>query len=552
MKRRINKNGFTLVEILTVIIILGILVAIAIPAISRYMKLGEERYYKSLEEELVIIGRDYYTKNKNEIPRGQLNSEGIPIYINQVDLNTLKEKGYVTNDIVSTKKEPCTGYVRVENKENNEYEYIGCVKCDNKYTSEKNNAYCTLYENFEDLKNANGALLCNIDTGSYKNNTWSNQDINATVTSMYENGKSAEIGMYKNSNTGHTIKSVNNSTTIKITESGSLKIYTYDRLGNRGECSLDNIKIDKENPSVSFTSSNISKDNNGVKVTATLKDNNGVIAYQVNQSSSTPSTDWTEIKETKETTITTDYLTTSNNNTTYYIWAKDVAGNTSKKRIIVGLSSWSGWTTNYCSPSETCQTRTTYSNRYATTPNYSAGSNWTATPCSPIDGKTCESASGWANYSYIGAAPIGTCYNTTYTCYQTNMMANGCYRNGGDLSADGKTCYKYNQTSCTGNWKIYKTTKTPYSCYYCPKGTLINSTDYGKYMCYSTSSEYFSHYDISNTWYYGVKATIYRTRTITGYNYSEWSNFTDTACTVDNITCKSRTEYKTRTYTYEL
>lgn len=507
MKNKINNKGFTLIEILAVVVIIGILVAIAIPAISKYVTKGKEKYYTSLENEMVIIARDYYTKNKSELPRGQYDANGVPMYINQVPLSTLIEKGYVTNDIVDADKNPCTGYVRVENKTKGKYEYVACIKCGDKYTSEANNAYCTLYENFDELKNANGALLCNIDTGN--NNTWTNKDINATVTSIYENGTPAQIGMYKNINSGATIKAVNNSATIKVTESGSLKIYTYDKLGNRGECTLDNIKIDKEKPSVSFTSTNITKDNNGVKVSAILKDNNGIVAYQINQSSDIPSEGWTNINETKQTTITTDYLTTTDS-TTYYIWAKDVAGNTSKKRIIVGLSGWSGWTNNgqnLCSTGTLYNQRTTYSSKYVASNNYA-----------------------WSDYSEVPCTVGDNCQSKSDTCIVTRQTS---------LNADG---------TCPSGYVKYTSDVID------PGKTRCRDTHYTNvYSSYSAAKSALNADGIYSFYYncYGP-FTVYRTRYITSYNYA-WTDYTETSCDWTNTDiCKWRYECRTRSYTYTI
>lgn len=514
MNKKINNKGFTLVEILAVVVVLGILAAIVVPSVSRYINQGKEKYYRSLEDELVIIARDYYSKNKSELPRGQYDNNGVPMYINQVGLSTLINKGYVTNDIVDADKNPCTGYVRVENKSKGEYEYIACIKCSDKYTSEENNAYCTLYENFDESGNSNGAiygaLLCNINTGSYKSGEWTNKDVTATITSRYENGNSAQIGMYKNATSGTTIKAINNSATITLKESGNLKIYTYDRYGNRGECSLENIKIDKENPSVSFTSSNINTSNNGVKVTATLKDNNGVVAYQVNTSSDTPSTGWTTINEAKETTITTDYLTTSDS-TIYYIWTKDVAGNVSKKRIIVGLSNWGNWSDNghnSCSAGNLYEQRTMYNSRTKTT-SYSEWSDYTETACTV--GTLCESKSD--------------------KCIVTQQTA---------LNADG---------TCPSGYIKYKSDVISPGQIRCRSNRYTNV--YPSSAAAKSALNAVGVYDFY--WDCYGPYTIYRTRTETT-NYGDWTGYvTQTACDInDSNICLWRYECRTRTYTYTI
>ena len=43
-----NKKGFTLVELLATITILGILLGIAIPSVMGYMNRGKETYYHSV------------------------------------------------------------------------------------------------------------------------------------------------------------------------------------------------------------------------------------------------------------------------------------------------------------------------------------------------------------------------------------------------------------------------------------------------------------------------------------------------------------------------
>lgn len=510
MKRRINKNGFTLVEILTVILILGLLTAIAIPAITRYIRLGEEKYYKSLEEELVIIGRDYYIKNKDELPRGQLNSKGIPMYINQVDLNTLKEKGYVTNDIVSTKKEPCTGYVRVDNIEKNEYEYIACIKCGN-YTSENNNPYCTLDDNFN---NNTKELTCDIDVGEYQPGKWTNKDVSVTVTSKYVNdNQTPKIGMYKIVN-GDKLRATDNKITFKISESKNLTIYSYDRLGNSGSCTQNNILIDKNKPIVSFSSENIKKDDNGIKITATLTDDNGIVAYQVNQSGSISSTDWIAINETKQTTVTTNYLTTTNS-TTYYIWAKDVAGNVSNKKITVKIN-WGNWGATTCN-GLLCNKRVTANICTSYTTNYSEWSYYTKNPCSPVDGITCEQKTGTCKFAVSYPSPNNSTCPSGYDRYQSENCENK------------KIYCGSNEWYEVGN---YTTSQAQ-------QKTIELRQKYGVncvfYDCYQTVS-------------------MYRTRTITGYTCNSWTGYKENqSCEgYHSNLCQTKEEYQKGTYTYEV
>ena len=65
MKR---KKGFTIVELLAVIVVLAIVLGLAVTA---YIGLGDKvdvTYYKNLEESLVISGTDYFYYNKEKAP----------------------------------------------------------------------------------------------------------------------------------------------------------------------------------------------------------------------------------------------------------------------------------------------------------------------------------------------------------------------------------------------------------------------------------------------------------------------------------------------------
>ncbi len=58
-------------------------------------------------------------------------------------------------------------------------------------------------------------------------------------------------------------------------------------------------------------------------------ENNGIIAYQVNTSSSTPTSNWTKVNKTSNLNIEVSI----NKNGTYYVWVKDVGGNITSKQV---------------------------------------------------------------------------------------------------------------------------------------------------------------------------------------------------------------------------
>lgn len=61
-----NKNGFTLVEVIGVIVILSILSLIAIPVIDRSLNKGKENLSKIQREQIIKSLRNYYAENLGE------------------------------------------------------------------------------------------------------------------------------------------------------------------------------------------------------------------------------------------------------------------------------------------------------------------------------------------------------------------------------------------------------------------------------------------------------------------------------------------------------
>ena len=100
----------------------------------KYISNGKNKYYKALENEMIIMARDYYANNKSELPYGQLNQEGNYIYYKKITLDELEQGGFITQDIVDTDKNKCDGYVDV-NYNNSNYEYTACLNCHNSYVT---------------------------------------------------------------------------------------------------------------------------------------------------------------------------------------------------------------------------------------------------------------------------------------------------------------------------------------------------------------------------------------------------------------------------------
>ena len=120
-----KRKGFTMVELLAVIVILGILAIISITAVQGIIAKAKERYYKSQEENMVMAAQSYLKNNNKQNPKvsGQTKT---------IKLNTLYTAKYI-DKVVDYKKQTCDGaesYVKAFKYEGDIY-YTAYLKCPN-------------------------------------------------------------------------------------------------------------------------------------------------------------------------------------------------------------------------------------------------------------------------------------------------------------------------------------------------------------------------------------------------------------------------------------
>lgn len=93
-----NRRGFTMIELLMVIVIIGILSAIMIPNIIVIMNKSNENNIKSLENNIIAATKAYVSDNKYT---GKLNTSCPSNNITNISLSTLVSEGYIKNNIVN-------------------------------------------------------------------------------------------------------------------------------------------------------------------------------------------------------------------------------------------------------------------------------------------------------------------------------------------------------------------------------------------------------------------------------------------------------------------
>jgi len=249
-----KRKGFTLIEIIAVVVIIAILAALIIPAIARYVKSGKNRYNKELESQLVLVGKDYYASNPRELPENGK--------IKQVWLPFLKTNNYTSEEFKDADGGKCAkSYVRVK-KENDNYEYIACLVCDNYKTIDPK--YCVLDDSFIDNEGNNKCPnvvdpTCEVKFIDY-DGKWTNQDVSFTVTASASTSNDDPVCLdnkvtyirFGNSNIGDLDFSGKTSVTSKISNSvsGRLEVTAEDLLGKSGVCKVPDVdvKIDKNAP----------------------------------------------------------------------------------------------------------------------------------------------------------------------------------------------------------------------------------------------------------------------------------------------------------------
>lgn len=110
-----KNKGFTLVELLAILVILGLLAVIITPVVQKTLSANKEKVYEIIVEQIKDYTRDYLTKNTSVLP----DDEGDANIIKFIDL---KKEGLLQINVVN----PITGniisnesFVRVTKKNNN-------------------------------------------------------------------------------------------------------------------------------------------------------------------------------------------------------------------------------------------------------------------------------------------------------------------------------------------------------------------------------------------------------------------------------------------------
>ena len=137
IKKDRNNKGFSMIELLAVVVILGVVSIIGIVSVTRLIESSKQHYYESQQSQLVLAARAYTGDHKEVLPRNV--GEKKKIY-----LDTLYKNNYLKDKIVDKNNAECYpidkknpdgsikekgSYVNVVKTNKSDYSYKGYLYC---------------------------------------------------------------------------------------------------------------------------------------------------------------------------------------------------------------------------------------------------------------------------------------------------------------------------------------------------------------------------------------------------------------------------------------
>ena len=135
-----NRKGFTLIELIAVVVILGLVLIIAIPFFSGTLKTFRDDYYTNLNGNMLNAGKEFFQDNRIYLPHKYLDSA-------IADANTLSGEKIldVLKDYNGSNCEQLESYVIAIRKSKDEVTYDTCIKClDDNYDNFDEKEACSL------------------------------------------------------------------------------------------------------------------------------------------------------------------------------------------------------------------------------------------------------------------------------------------------------------------------------------------------------------------------------------------------------------------------
>ena len=153
MVSKINKKGFTLVELLGTIVIIGILSGLAISGVTRMINNAKKETSESQKKTIKMAAESYFQSNVKKLPK-VIGSSSI------VSAKELNDAKYITTELKNEDGDSCmeNSYVKIYKKSASEYVYTPYIYCGDEKpeaVAEKEKPLILLnFSDKNDLKNA--------------------------------------------------------------------------------------------------------------------------------------------------------------------------------------------------------------------------------------------------------------------------------------------------------------------------------------------------------------------------------------------------------------
>lgn len=90
-----NKNGFTLIELTTVIVLIAILSVLAVIPINNIIKNSRKELNESQKKQIVLAAQNWAIDNDDKLPKRGVNDADV-----KITLEDLYADGYLDNDVI--------------------------------------------------------------------------------------------------------------------------------------------------------------------------------------------------------------------------------------------------------------------------------------------------------------------------------------------------------------------------------------------------------------------------------------------------------------------
>lgn len=346
MKReKINKKGFTLIEMLGAVAILGIIATIGIVSVSKVIASAHKKFDNTQYETFMQAGEAYFTDSKSKLPLTPMDWKEITLqelinkkYIEKILDSNKNEFDYEKSKVVVTRltsgkyqyeailvRKKGNPIGKISNKVTNQNSGIVFqLRNKNKYYSEDKTYYVRDYP-IIDLSISDTDQLSGYQYIIYKNGKQFKKSENievsggVSVNEAITLGKEFSFGKY------------------------SIKVVAYDKSGNKTTNSTDNnrtgdsfyLYIDRIKPNCSISIDGKAGDNGWYKekdITLTLKESDkesGISKHDFQTSKSFPNLD------TLNTISTLVRKQSDTGSTTWYAHVEDKAGNVCETEVNV-------------------------------------------------------------------------------------------------------------------------------------------------------------------------------------------------------------------------